>query len=314
MAEVPTVSVIIPTYNRAHLVARAIQSVLDQTYQDFEIIVVDDASTDNTEAVIQQYDDSRIVYLKHEVNSGGAAARNTGIRHARGQYIAFLDSDDEWLPIHLGQRISYFTSHTCNGLYSPFYVKNGSIITPSKLKPFPRLGLADSILSGKNDTRTSTFVFRADCLRNVMFDESLAKHQDWDLAIRFDGTYGMDCDLNSTVIIHVGDKSANRMSSSLNHPATKQFLSKHCNLLSKRTLVRFYTILAINTLKIEGRSDNYYYYLNVANGYRRNAQMKFALALWVLSIPLIDRLFVALLNLYFRCKNSCKRVVVTNQS
>jgi len=93
----PKVSVIIPTYNRAHLIGRAIQSVLNQTYQDFELIVVDDGSTDNTNEVIKEFSqkDKRILYIKHDKNKGGSAARNTGIKAARGEYIAFQDSDDE---------------------------------------------------------------------------------------------------------------------------------------------------------------------------------------------------------------------------
>jgi len=92
-----TVSVIIPTYNRAHLVGRAIRSVLNQTYQDFEIIVVDDCSTDNTEEIVKGFNDHRIRYMRHDRNRGGSAARNTGIKASQGKYIAFLDSDDEWL-------------------------------------------------------------------------------------------------------------------------------------------------------------------------------------------------------------------------
>jgi len=77
--KIPTVSVIIPTYNRAHLVGRAIRSVLNQTFQDFEIIVVDDGSTDNTEEVVKSFNDPRIRDIRHEQNRGGSAARNTGI-------------------------------------------------------------------------------------------------------------------------------------------------------------------------------------------------------------------------------------------
>lgn len=92
------VSVVIPTYNRAHLIGRAIQSVLNQTYQNFEIIVVDDASRDNMEEVVKSFSDMRIRYIRHNKNKGGAAARNTGIRVAAGEYISFLDDDDEFLP------------------------------------------------------------------------------------------------------------------------------------------------------------------------------------------------------------------------
>ena len=94
--EKPTVSVIIPTYNRAHILGRAIQSVLDQTYQDFEIIVVDDGSTDNTDEVINNFNDKRIIYHLCGKNRGVAAARNIGIKLSRAEYIAFQDSDDVW--------------------------------------------------------------------------------------------------------------------------------------------------------------------------------------------------------------------------
>ena len=101
----PTVSIIIPTYNREQLIARSIKSVLNQTYQDFEIIIVDDASTDNTEEVISNFNDKRIRYIRHEKNKGAAAARNTGIRAARCDYIAYQDSDDEWLPEKLARQM-----------------------------------------------------------------------------------------------------------------------------------------------------------------------------------------------------------------
>ena len=106
----PKVSVIIPTHNRAHLISRSIQSVLNQTYQDFEIIVVDDGSTDNTKEVIKEFQrkDKRIKYIKHGKNKGGSAARNTGIKASRGEYIAFQDSDDEWLPGKLEKQIEVF--------------------------------------------------------------------------------------------------------------------------------------------------------------------------------------------------------------
>src|SRR5262245_13613113 len=95
----PLVSVIIPCYNREKLVGETIESVLNQTYQNFEVIVVNDGSTDGTEEAIKRYtSDVRIHYLKHEVNKGIPTARNTGIKHAQGEYVAFLDSDDLFLP------------------------------------------------------------------------------------------------------------------------------------------------------------------------------------------------------------------------
>lgn len=92
------VSVVIPTYNRVNVLPRAIDSVLNQTYPYLELIVVDDASTDATTSVVEDYDDPRIEYIRHDENRGGSAARNTGIEAARGEFVSFLDDDDEWRP------------------------------------------------------------------------------------------------------------------------------------------------------------------------------------------------------------------------
>ena len=90
------ISVVLPTYNRAWDLKRAIDSVLDQTYPHFELIVVDDGSSDETIEMMNEIKDERILFIKHQVNKGAAASRNTGIRASKGSYIAFLDSDDMW--------------------------------------------------------------------------------------------------------------------------------------------------------------------------------------------------------------------------
>ena len=92
------ISVVIPTYNRAHLIKDAVQSVLDQTLQPYEIIIIDDFSTDNTEEAINSFNSPLIKYVKNERKKGANGARNTGILIAKGEYIAFHDSDDLWLP------------------------------------------------------------------------------------------------------------------------------------------------------------------------------------------------------------------------
>ena len=109
----PKVTVIIPTCNRAHLVGRAIQSVLHQTYEDFELSVVDDASPDNTEEVVASFDDPRIRYIRHKHNEGAPAARNTGVGISRGEYIAFLDDDDTWHFEKLERQLAVFESAPC---------------------------------------------------------------------------------------------------------------------------------------------------------------------------------------------------------
>lgn len=100
------VSVIIPTYNRAETLSRAIDSALEQTVEDLEVVVVDDGSTDETSSVLAEYDDPRVRPVVHATNQGANVARNTGIDHAQGDYVAFLDSDDTWLPSKLERQLA----------------------------------------------------------------------------------------------------------------------------------------------------------------------------------------------------------------
>ena len=104
----PSVSIVIPTYNRANLIARSLRSVLDQSYEDFEMLVIDDGSTDQTAAVVAGFRDQRIIYTRLARNSGAGGARNVGIKMSKGQFLAFQDSDDEWLPQKLAKHIEMF--------------------------------------------------------------------------------------------------------------------------------------------------------------------------------------------------------------
>ena len=106
----PKVSVVIPTFNRADTIGDSIKSVLEQTFKDFEVIVVDDGSTDGTESVVAAFGDSRIKYIMQD-NAGACAARNNGIRHANGEYIAFQDSDDYWMPRKLERQLQNISLH-----------------------------------------------------------------------------------------------------------------------------------------------------------------------------------------------------------
>lgn len=119
----PKVSVIIPTYNRASYLKEAIESVLAQTYKDFELIIVDDGSTDNTEEVVRSFDDERIIYKKKQREGHPGKTRNVGLDLARGEYIAFLDDDDLWLPEKLEEQIKALEQYhfrVCYTIYSIF--------------------------------------------------------------------------------------------------------------------------------------------------------------------------------------------------
>jgi glycosyltransferase involved in cell wall biosynthesis len=118
----PLVSVIIPTYNGASFIGRAIQSVLNQTYSNFELIVVDDKSPDNTAEVVKQVDDPRLKYFRHENNQGASTARWTGCNNSSGEIIAFLDQDDYFHPEKLEAHVSFLEKHPDVGFtYNPYF-------------------------------------------------------------------------------------------------------------------------------------------------------------------------------------------------
>lgn len=114
------ISVVIPLYNKEASIANTLNSVLAQTYQDFEIVVIDDGSTDNSAAIVETIKDSRI-RLIHQPNAGVSAARNTGIREAKGGYIAFLDADDKWLKEHLDNLAQLIKKYPNNRAYATTY-------------------------------------------------------------------------------------------------------------------------------------------------------------------------------------------------
>lgn len=194
---IPIVSVILPTYNRAHLIEQAIQDVLEQTYQDFELIVVDDGSTDNSEEIIKKMSDGRIRYVRHEKNKGANAARNTGIVTANGKYIAFQDSDDRWLPEKLEKQMQVFkTAPAGTGVvYTGFWRIKGD---QKKYVPSPRIkrkegDIYNELLRG-NFIGTPTAVVKKECFEKVgMFDEDLPRLQDWELFIRISKHYLFKC-------------------------------------------------------------------------------------------------------------------------
>jgi glycosyltransferase involved in cell wall biosynthesis len=113
------VSIITPSYNCAKYLPDCIHSVLAQTYPYWELLIVDDCSTDDTEALVKSYEDNRIFYYRNDVNQGAAYSRNLALREARGRWIAFLDSDDMWMPQKLEHQISFMEkngySFSCTG-------------------------------------------------------------------------------------------------------------------------------------------------------------------------------------------------------
>lgn len=193
----PKVSVIIPTYNRAEFLRSAIRSVLNQTFQDFEIIVVDDASKDKTQEVVSSFSDRRIEYIRHEINKGGSAARNTGIRMSEAEYIAFLDDDDEWLPEKLHMQVELMESSPpmvgCIYTGFSFVDRNNERVLAQRI-PSKRGYLFNELANGNCIGTSSTPLLRKECFEKVgLFDERLSSNQDYDMWIQISKEYQFEC-------------------------------------------------------------------------------------------------------------------------
>ncbi len=176
------ITVIIPTYKRATLVPRAIESVRRQTYRNIEILVIDDASPDDTGAIVKSIPDPRIRYIRHETNRGLPAVRNTGIRLAKGDYIAFIDDDDQWRGDKLEKQLAAIKDYdavACTAVVNgyPLRVHKRRNITLDDLR---RGGFAPSGLLAK-----------AQVFKDVNFDETLGQGEDWDAFIRIAQRYSM---------------------------------------------------------------------------------------------------------------------------
>ena len=182
------VSVIIPTHNRADIVERAVKSVLNQTYQKFEIIVISDGSEDNTDAVMERIcnEDPRIRYISYHPAKGGNIARNIGIDNAKCDFIAFLDDDDEWHPDKIEKQLSVFSRDkeiglVCTGTNGVYLKENArfTYIPPAPYDSSRKILIKNCIGS------TTTVMIRAELLRKCgKFDPILKALQDYDLWIR----------------------------------------------------------------------------------------------------------------------------------
>lgn len=183
----PLVSVVIPTYNRAWVLRDAIESVLAQTFESFELIVVDDGSTDNTPALLDGYED--LVALE-QTNKGVSAARNRGIAHAQGKFIAFLDSDDLWLPEKLSAQVTFFQENPdaliCQTQET--WIRNGQRIY-SKSRHMKQSGLFFERSLELCLVSPSAVMIKKGLFETVgMFDEDLPACEDYDLWLRINAT------------------------------------------------------------------------------------------------------------------------------
>lgn len=183
----PLVSIIIPTYNRVHLIRETLESILAQTYQDWECLVVDDFSTDDTKELIKQFSlkDNRIKYLNNERNKGAQGARNTGILYAKGEYITFFDSDDTMLPERLEKQIRYLCKNVSIDICTCYsHLVNDKNETTGAFTWITKGNIIKKLLERTTYVDYNSAVLRKNIFDSAgLLDEDCPSYQEWDTYI-----------------------------------------------------------------------------------------------------------------------------------
>lgn len=267
MKNEPLVSVIIPTYNRAGLIARAVKSVFAQSYTRLEVIVVDNASSDNTAEAVKSISDERLRFIRHEVNKGPAASRNTGLRCSRGDYITFLDSDDEWLPQKLACQLDVFRQEA-DGIGLIFTNGfNESINTMAITEPVPSGIYYDPRRDNfyplrKLITTLSSWMLPSEVVKRVgYFDEAMITWDDGDYLARVAYEFPVYFLNKDLVLWHACGIHLNVMNHDLIN-GKELFLKKNYEFLKKdrKYLFRFYRSLGKDMLLFDKKKARGYLY------------------------------------------------------
>ncbi|MCK5306495.1 MAG: glycosyltransferase [Candidatus Omnitrophica bacterium] len=211
MPENALVSIIIPTYNRARIIKRAVKSVLEQTYTNFELIIIDDGSTDNTAEIINSYKDERVIYIKNNKNSGQTIARNIGLKKAKGEYIAFLDSDDEWHIDYLEKQVAVLNE--LSDEYGLVYCKCKRLVN-NKASFIPSRIIKEEDIKvewlKENFTTLQAVLLKRQYLKECGYlDERMTAIEDWDFFIRLSNICKFKYNDEILVTMHASADGAN---------------------------------------------------------------------------------------------------------
>jgi glycosyltransferase involved in cell wall biosynthesis len=243
------VSIILPTYNRGWCLSRSIRSVLAQSHQDFELIIVDDHSTDDTQEIVKQFVDTRIRYLRHPRNLGAASAINTGIFHSKGRFIAFQDSDDEWMPCKLEYQLEEFSEGgpSVGLVYCPIIKVERSRVyrVPASLESNRSEEILERLLLS-NLISTQSIVVRRELIeRSGSLDKRIPSYYDWEFGIRCCKDWQIRCADRGLVILHESEDS---ISSNLRKNSISRciILKKHKDLFAsnKHIMAKNYFVLS----------------------------------------------------------------------
>lgn len=240
------VSVIIPAYNREKTIERAVMSVLNQTYKDLELIVVDDCSKDNTVEVLKSIKDDRFKIIELEKNSGACVARNVGIENAQGDYIAFQDSDDEWLLNKLEKQMDVFEKEKVDLVFCSFK----KIDTDSQsVYPILTEGIVErKVLLEDSRISTQTLIGKKECFENVKFDPEMPRLQDYDITIRLSKLYSVYFVNEPLVNMYVqGDSISQNVSKLIK--AESMILNKYKDDVEKYEDFKYHNTLILAVMK-----------------------------------------------------------------
>lgn len=258
----PYFSIVIPTFNRYEELKRSIGSVIAQSFEDWELIVVDDGSTDQTSTLLADYtsQDKRIKYFQRSKSrvKGASTCRNTGIENAKGDYIAFLDSDDEWKYNKLERDKYRIINKNSSAIYSGIIIDNGETKYKARSRHInSNETYEDLVFGGENFAQTSSMVVKKEILQKVKFDVTLNRPEDMDFFIQVGNQSGWDFYDENLTVLH-WEKNVQRMNSS-NLDSMRLFYEKHqTHAKSPNNLARFLTWLWVCAARFEPSHKKYF--------------------------------------------------------
>lgn len=222
------VSVIIPFFNRSHTIERCLISVQKQTLSDFECLIIDDGSYPNEaidlERITSGLKDERFRIISLRTNRGGGAARNAGIEQAKGEYVAFLDSDDEWLPSKLEKQLEFSLEQGLPFISCQSYVHHASGIGVLPTHPLRTERISDYLFCKNGWLQTSSFFLNREALGSIRFDEALPRHQDYDFLLELENI-GVTSSLLMEPLVIVHWENMHASGRAYNIENSKRFLS-----------------------------------------------------------------------------------------
>jgi len=233
------ISVIIPTYNRAKIVGNSIKSVLNQTFKNLEVLVVDDGSTDNTKEIIDKIKDDRVRYIKLINNSGAANARNIGIKNAIGQFISFQDSDDIFYPYKLERQLKNIINQKSNLDFCKIRVFLNSTFTylrpdENQEKSLLNGDIFNELISKGNFISNQAMLIRKKFILKYLFDPEMPRLQDYDLILRMIPKVKISYTREVLVDLHIQKDSITQSRKKLKQ-AIYILLNKNYNFNSNQT-------------------------------------------------------------------------------